>query len=82
VYVITIVTVQYKPHANKVLKQHHGNYTLYVKSFEGGNFCGFCGFFANRECFIIEIFPWISALSTNYAKYGVTFSTTKVFHTY
>ena len=31
-------------------------YTVYGKTFEGENFCGFRGFFANRESFPLKLF--------------------------
>ena len=31
-------------------------YTVYGKSLEEENFCAFCGFTANRECFIPQLF--------------------------
>jgi len=40
----------------------------------GETFSQYLWIFAYLECFTIENFPWISALSTNYIKHGTTWS--------
>jgi len=49
---------------------------------QGEKLLWFLWTFANRECFIIEIFPLIFLPSTNYTRNGVPPACVKVFPTY